>query len=227
MTFLDRISRALVIAPHPDDEILGCGGTIARLTRAGADVQIAIATRGREPRFARSAVEQVANEALAAHQSLGISATHWLNLPAVELDTIPQADINAALCAVIEQVEPDTVFLPFAGDIHLDHRIIFESALVAMRPLRQVYPRRILAYETLSETNWSTPCATAPFVPNLSVDIADTLANKLDAFRCYASQQTSFPHERSIEALQALATLRGATVHRRAAEAFLLIREVA
>jgi len=130
MTLLDRISRALVIAPHPDDEILGCGGTIARLTRAGADVQVAIVTRGREPRFARSAVEQVANEALAAHQSLGISATHWLNLPAVELDTIPQADINAALCGVIEKVEPDTVFLPFAGDIHLDHRVIFESALV-------------------------------------------------------------------------------------------------
>jgi LmbE family N-acetylglucosaminyl deacetylase len=226
MSILDRAGRTLVIAPHPDDEVLGCGGTIARLAGSGNDVHVAVVTRGRAPRFSADDVTQVRSEALAAHTLLGVAGTHWLDLPAAELDTVPHIDLNRALDGVIRAVAPDTLFLPFAGDIHLDHHLVFRSGLVAARPRAATYPTLILAYETLSETNWSTPCLGPSFAPNVSIDITETLEGKLAAFGCYASQQTAFPHERSVETLRALATLRGATVHRRAAEAFVLIREV-
>lgn len=223
---LARMGTVLVVAPHPDDEILGCGGTIARLAAAGHAVHVAIATRGTAPRYREEDVERVRQEAATAHALLGVAQTHHLDHPAAELDRVPHAELNAAMSALFAAVEPDTLFLPFVGDIHLDHQLIFRSALVAARPHSWNYPARIYAYETLSETNWSAPHVEPSFVPNVFVDIHETLERKLDAFACYQSQCRSFPNERSPEALRALATLRGATVHRRAAEAFLLIREI-
>jgi LmbE family N-acetylglucosaminyl deacetylase len=223
---LGNMGTVLVVAPHPDDEILGCGGTIARLTAAGHDVHVAIATRGAPPRYREQDVERVRREAAAAHALLGIARTHHLDHPAAELDRIPHAELNATMEALFETVKPDTVFLPFVGDIHLDHQLIFRSVLVAARPRDWTYPVRLYAYETLSETNWSAPYVEPCFAPTVFIDIDETLERKLDAFACYQSQCRAFPNERSHEALRALATLRGATVHRRAAEAFLLIREV-
>ena len=134
MTILDRTKRALVIAPHPDDEILGCGGTIARLAHMGCEVHIGIVTRGMSPRFTTSSVEIVRQEAKAAHDLLGVTQTHWLDLPAAELDRIAHADLNSAICSLVEVASPDTIFLPFIGDIHLDHQLVFTSGLVAARP---------------------------------------------------------------------------------------------
>lgn len=226
MTILERFGRVLVIAPHPDDEVLGCGGTIARLTAAGAEVHVAIVTEGRPPRYSEDNVARVRDEAREAHALLGVARTHWLGLPAAALDTVTHAELNRALDEAITAIAPDTVFLPFQGDIHVDHQRVAHSAMVAMRPRQAAYPARILAYETLSETNWSAPYLTPPFVPNMTIEIAETLAVKLAAFGCYASQQGVFPNERSPRALEALATLRGATAHRAAAEAFILVREV-
>jgi len=223
---LAHMGTVLVIAPHPDDEILGCGGTIARLSAAGHDVHVAIATRGAPLRYSEEDVERVREEAAAAHALLGVARTHHLDHPAAELDRVPHAELNAAMGALFATVKPDTVFLPFVGDIHLDHQLIFRSALVAARPNGWSYPARLYAYETLSETNWSAPYVEPGFAPSVFIDIHETLERKLDAFACYRSQCRVFPNERSPEALRALATLRGATVHRRAAEAFLLIREV-
>ena len=223
---LANMGTVLVVAPHPDDEILGCGGTIARLTAGGQTVHVAIATRGNPPRYRPEDVERVRAEAAAAHTLLGVTQTHWLDHPAAELDRVPHAELNGSMVTLFEAVRPDTLLLPFAGDIHLDHQLTFRSALVAARPRSWRYPTRICAYETLSETNWSAPCLTPGFAPNVFVDIHETLERKLDAFACYRSQVCAFPNERSPEALRALAMLRGATVHRRAAEAFLLIREV-
>jgi LmbE family N-acetylglucosaminyl deacetylase len=224
---LAAMGTVLVVAPHPDDEILGCGGTIARLASAGHAVHVAIATRGAPPRYRQEEVEQVRREAADAHALLGVAQTHWLDHPAAELDRVPHAELNASMGALIATVQPDTLFLPFVGDIHLDHQLIFRSALVAARPNGWNAPTRLYAYETLSETNWSAPYVEPGFAPNVFIDIAETLERKLDAFACYRSQCRAFPNERSPEALRALAMLRGATVHRRAAEAFLLIREIA
>lgn len=218
--------RVLVIAPHPDDEVLGCGGTLARLAEAGSHVEVAIVTRGKPPRYDPAGVEKVRAEAAAAHALLGVRTTHYLDLPAAELDCVPHADLNAAIGALVNAAMPDTIFVPFVGDIHLDHQLVFRSTMVAARPRQASYPRTILAYETLSETNWSAPYVEPVFAPTVYVDITSTLERKLAAFAAYESQSCAFPNERSPEAIRALAALRGATVHRHAAEAFVLIREV-
>jgi LmbE family N-acetylglucosaminyl deacetylase len=170
--------------------------------------------------------EQLRAEARAAHQILGVARTHFLDLPAARLDTVPQADVNQALAAILQAVGPDTVLLPFGGDIHLDHQLLFSSALVATRPNQTSYPIRLWAYETLSETNWNASCVSPSFTPTLFVDITSSLDRKIAALRAYRSQIRAFPHERSVEAVEALARLRGATVHRLAAEAFVLLRWV-
>lgn len=220
------LGRVLVLAPHPDDEVLGCGGTIARLAASGHEVHVAIVTRGMPPRYREKAAEHVRDEALTAHSLLRVRHTHFLDQPAAELDTIPHAKLNGVIADLFEAVRPDTVFMPFLGDVHLDHQLVFRSALVAARPRRPGFPSRLYAYETLSETNWSAPLVEPSFAPNVFIDIHDTLDRKLEAFACYGSQNCVFPNERSPEALRALAMLRGATVHCHAAEAFLLIREI-
>ncbi len=216
----------LVIAPHPDDEVLGVGGTIARLTDAGVDVHVLIATKGQSPQFSDEQIKRVRGEAKAAHALLGIKETIFLDHPAAALDQTAHADLNRSIGMVVRDLRPATMFLPFVGDIHLDHQLVFQSALVAARPSGPIYPRRLLCYETLSETNWNAPQVTPGFIPNLFVDIEATLERKLDAMGVFGSQTYEPPHERSLNALRALATLRGATVHLLAAEAFMQLRQV-
>jgi N-acetylglucosamine malate deacetylase 1 len=219
-------ARVLVVAPHPDDEVLGAGGTIARLSDAGAEVVVGIVTKGAPPLFAEAAVEEVRGEAQAAHAHLGVARTVFLSQPAARLDEVPHHRLNQALAELVREVAPDTLLLPFVGDIHLDHQLIFLSGLVAARPLGIGFPRRILCYETMSETNWNAPLISPTFAPNVFVDISAQLERKLEAMSLYRSQQRDFPHERSLAALRALAMLRGSTVHRAAAEAFMLVRQV-
>ena len=226
MSMLDRIGTALVIAPHPDDEVLGCGGTIARLASSGKAVDVAIVTRGMAPAFSQAQVDEVRAEAAAAHRLLGVRESHYLDFPAARLDQTPQAELNKALHDLIAKVAPDTLFIPFVGDIHIDHQLIFHGAMVASRPAGGFRPSRILAYETLSETNWSAPYLTPAFAPNLFVEIEGHLDTKVAAFECFASQCRNFPNERSVESLRALAALRGSCVNVRAAEGFVLVREI-
>jgi LmbE family N-acetylglucosaminyl deacetylase len=226
-SFLESIGRALVIAPHPDDEVLGCGGTMARLAAMGREVHVAVMTRGMPPRFDEAAADAVRAEARAAHALLGVHRTHWRDFPAAELDRVAHADLNKAMKDLVTEIAPDTLFLPFLGDIHLDHQLVFASAMVAARPQIGAYPARIYAYETLSETNWNAPGVTPAFHPNVFVDISDYIAVKGEAFaQCYRSQVHAFPSERSPEGIEALARVRGATVCRAAGEAFMLMREI-
>lgn len=226
ISFAELTGRTLVVAPHPDDEVLGCGGTIARLTDAGAETYVAVVTEGRPPAYTSEFVSRVQQEARKAHALLGVEETFWLGLPAAALAETAHSTLNSALAELITRLRPKTLVIPFAGDIHIDHQLIFTSALVAARPHQENYPELILAYETLSETNWNAPYLTPAFTPNVFVEISEQLERKLDAMRCFGSQVRAAPHERSIETLRALATLRGATVLRRAAEAFVLVRYV-
>jgi LmbE family N-acetylglucosaminyl deacetylase len=226
MTLADRIRYALVLAPHPDDEVLGCGGTIARLAAQGCIVDVGIVTRGMPPRFDAAQAATVRDETGKAHALLGVRTTHFLDLPAAELDQLAHADLNRAIGTLVHNLRPDTLFVPFAGDLHLDHRLVFDAAMVAARPRGDAYPLRILAYETVSETNWSAPRIAPSFEPNTFIDISTHLEAKLNAFACFVSQVRPYPDERSIETLRALAMVRGSCVSRAAAEAFMLIREV-
>ncbi|SRR5579883_382476 len=218
--------QILIIAPHPDDEVLGCGGTIAKLAAEGHDVVVAIITKASTSLFPKELIEQGRKEALLAHKLLGVKDTIFCDLPAAGLDKTDHSEINQVLGKLISEFEPDMLFIPFLGDMHLDHQRIFVSALVAARPNQAVFPKKILAYETLSETNWNAPYLTPGFHPNYFFDISKFLDQKLKAFATYESQLKTFPHERSLVALDALAKLRGATVFCQAAEAFVLIREV-
>lgn len=219
--------RVLVIAPHPDDEILGVGGVIACLSRAGHEVHVTIVTSGQPPLFDEESVRQVRREARRAHELLGVQGTRFLeDLPAAGLDTVPGHVLNAAIGRTLDETRPEVLFIPFAGDVHRDHQLVFTSALVAARPNLSGCPRAIYAYETLSETNWYAPPITPGFMPNTFIDISEVLEVKLAAFEAYESQVRSFPHERSSEALEALAKVRGATVGVRAAEAFVLVRQL-
>ncbi|MDP9420538.1 MAG: PIG-L family deacetylase [Actinomycetota bacterium] len=219
-------ANVLVIAPHPDDEILGVGGTVARLAAEGSAVTVVIVTMAGPPRFTPDVLETGRREAALAHAELGVTRSLFLSFPAAGLDGVAHAELNAGLQEVFVDVDPDTVFVPFNGDMHVDHQLVFTSALVCSRPGTSFAPRSVYAYETLSETNWNAPYLTPNFAPNVFVDISDHLETKAAAMGHYASQLKAPPHERSIEALRALATLRGATVGVAAAEAFVLVRDV-
>ena len=215
-----------MIAPHTDDEVLGAGATMARLSDAGQDVYVAVVTVGQPPTYPADQVAQVRAEAKRAHDLLGVRETLWLDQPAAQLSETPHASLNAAIGKVVQEVAPKTLLVPFVGDIHIDHQLTFLSSMVAARPHQAAYPTTILAYETVSETHWNAPYLTPNFVPNVFVEIEDWLPRKLDAMKMFESQLRDFPHERSLEALRALAALRGASVHRAAAEAFVLVRLV-
>ena len=214
----------LVLAPHADDEVLGAGAAMARWALEGHRVHVAVVTRGRAPLYSVAEEEACRGEAMAAHRLLGIAGTRFLDFPAAELDGRPHRELNLALDQLLQELQPEELYLPFLGDIHLDHQRVFHSALVAARPCRPGFPRRIYAYETLSETNWNAPPLTPGFLPNHFVDVGATLDVKLAAMALFRTQLREPPHERSLEALRALATLRGATVGLAAAEAFLAIR---
>lgn len=216
----------LIVAPHPDDEVLGCGGTIARLTTIGIPTHVCIVTKGRPPQFDPAQVDRVAGEALIAHNQLQVTETHWLDLPAAALDQVPHRELNAALSALVARVRPATMLIPFAGDVHLDHQLVARSCLVAARPRSLDAPALVMAYETLSETNWGAPTIDPGFTPTCFIDVTATLNRKLQAFAAFTSQVRDFPDERSLETIRALAMLRGSTVFRPAAEAFHVIRDV-
>jgi len=218
--------KALIIAPHPDDEILGVGGTIARFKDEGSETYILICTKGYPPDFKEEEVNKGREEALKAHKYLGIEETFFLDFPAASLDTVPLKDINKGLLEVFEEIKPEIIFIPFIGDIHSDHQRIFLSSLVVSRPFNLLKPKKVYAYETLSETNWNASYITSNFVPNVFIDISKYIDRKLEAMKIYKSQLKEFPHERSIETIKALATLRGSSIGTYAAEAFVLVREI-
>lgn len=218
--------RVLVIATHPDDEVLGCGGVIARYSAEGADVHVLVVTRGSTDVFPTEFIEQGRRELAEAHRILGISGVRFLDLPAPKLDTIPGHLIAERIKQCIDELQPRVVYLPHFGDLHSDHRAVFFAALVATRPIHDSPVKKILSYETLSETEWAPPSGSQVFVPTVFVDVSQYLGKKLEAMRCYASQLQAPPHPRSLQGIQALAQLRGSTVSCDAAEAFMLVREI-
>jgi LmbE family N-acetylglucosaminyl deacetylase len=218
--------KVLVISPHPDDEVLGAGGTIARLASEGNDVTIAMVTKGWEPLFADSQVEQVRAEARAAGEVLGVKSLRFMDLPVTKLNEMHKHQLNKEFEQLVSEEEPELVFIPFRGDRQEDHRQVFEACMVALRPMagcKRV--KRILCYETVSETHWSAAYIEPYFEPQLWVDISSHLSTKLEAMRRYKSQLRQEPDARSLEAISSLAKWRGSIVGMPAAECFVVVRE--
>lgn len=220
------MSSILVIAPHPDDEILGVGGTMIKHVQSGNAVHVCIVTRGVEPFFSNDLIETTRGEARVCHRTIGIKETFFLDFPSVILDKEYRHEINGKLLDVIQKTLPDEVYIPHWGDMQKDHQIVTEACMVALRPKYEHIVKQIYAYETLSETGWNIPNVQNEFIPNVYVDISEQLQAKLDAMRTYQTQLSDYPNPRSLEAVEALAKYRGSTVNVRAAEAFMLIREM-
>jgi LmbE family N-acetylglucosaminyl deacetylase len=220
------VNRVLVIAPHPDDEVLGCGGALARHAASGDETHVVVVTRGAVDRYTDEQIQQIRKEAAAAHSRLGVSTTSYLEFPAPKLDQVPLCDLGDSLRRIVGSLRPHTVYLPHQGDIHGDHKAVYWAALVACRPIGVEYPRRLLCYETPSETEWGAPNAADAFVPTVFLDVSAYIHLKFAAMECYASQVTPSPGTRSLASIEALARFRGGTVGVAAAEAFSLVREV-
>ena len=216
----------LVIAPHPDDEVLGCGGTIAWHSQRGDTVHTAIVTCGIPELYPIDQVNATRAELAASNQVLGISTTHFLDFPAPVLDMVPGYRLASAITQLLYKLRAQIVYIPHRGDLHADHRAVYLATLVASRPLNGCPVQKLLCYETLSETNWAAPFGDDSFIPTVFVDISQTLEQKLSAMACYKGQLKQPPHPRSLEAIKNLANIRGTSAGLYAAEAFMVVREI-
>ncbi len=214
----------LILAPHPDDEVLGCGGIIRKYRDQGKQVYVLIITRGKPGIYDEKKITNIRNEALAAHKVLGVSETVFLGFPAPELDLISVSELARAISKVIERFTIDTLFIPHHGDIHHDHKAVYNAGLVAGRPVNENTVKKIYVYETLSETEWAPPTGNDAFIPNFFIDIEKEFNHKIEAMKCYQSQLRAFPSSRSLKSLESLANLRGSTVGCHCAEAFMVVR---
>jgi len=219
------MDSVLAIAPHPDDETLGCGGTLLRRKLEGAAIGWVIVTSITEA--AGWSTERVARrreEIETVRQMYGFDAVFELGLPTTRLDALPMGDLVERFSQVFKQFEPNEVFVPARSDVHTDHRVVFDCVAACTKWFRYPSVRRVLAYETLSETEFALS-ATGKFSPNCFVNVTAQLERKLEILRVYESELGSFPFPRSPEAVRVLAALRGATAGYVAAEAFQLLRE--
>jgi LmbE family N-acetylglucosaminyl deacetylase len=220
------IKNILIVAPHPDDEVLGCGGIIKKYSLSGHSVYALIVTRGSPKLYGEEKIMNVRYEALKAHKLLGITDTVFLDFPAPDLDLISLAELSREIFRVIMEFEIGALFLPNRGDIHHDHKAVFNAGLVAARPIKDNPVKRIYSYETLSETEWAAPFGDDAFIPDFFVNISDVFISKLKAMKYYKSQLRDFPDPRSLKSIEALANLRGSTVGFTHAEAFMTIRMI-
>ncbi len=216
----------LVIAPHADDEVIGCGATIAKSISEGHKVYVLIATnasKGAPDLYSESEISTIRNEAIAAHKFLGVEKTTFLDFPAPALNAYPEFKISIELSKLFNELKPSVIYIPFPGDLHQDHKAIYRASLVAARPQGEYSIKEIYCYETMSETEWA-PYQEKAFVPNVFNDITDFISHKMEAMSFYKSQIKAFPHTRSLENFEALAKYRGATVGFNRAESFVLER---
>jgi len=213
-----------IIAPHPDDEVLGLGGTIRRMFSLGIQTHLLVVSGHLPPLYSRNIFEKTKEECNLASKILGISSVSFLEIPATNINQFPVAELNKKIIDFITKAKPTTVFIPFP-DRHIDHKLIFEASMVCTRPVGNSYPRLVLSYETLSETDWNAPYIEPFFIPELFVDIKDTFQYKINAMKLYKSQLKNSP-SRSIEAIEALASYRGSQNGFKYAEGFKVIRHL-
>lgn len=220
--------KVLVVAAHPDDETLGVGGTIARYSKQGDEVWVCILTEGVTSRH--QDVELQKECASKACQVLGVRKVVFCDLPDQRLDALPLLDVIRPIQDCVDELKPDIVFTHFKGDVNQDHRIAFQATMVATRPFGDNTVKRLLCYDTPSSTEWAAPFTGSFFAPNVFVDISSTLDSKIRAMQKYAntyiSEMRPYPHPRSYDAIEIYAKRYGVVVGMRAAEPFMLVREL-
>ncbi|WP_282041286.1 PIG-L deacetylase family protein [Halomonas alimentaria] len=221
------MKRVLVVAPHPDDETLGCGGTLLKLKAQGVNVHwLIVTTIEGVPGFSEDQTNKRASEIDQVAAEYAFDGVHKCELPTAQLDTLGKGELVGAVADVITHLKPDTVLVPYRNDVHSDHAAVFDATVSATKTFRSPFVRSIYAYETLSETDFGIRPDDPGFRPNLYENIEGYLERKLDIMALYESEMDAFPFPRSNECLRALATLRGAQANCQAAEAFMILKEI-
>lgn len=220
----------LVVAAHPDDEVLGCGGTIARHSEAGDEVHTlfladGVAARGASGAALEAEKAQRAEAAARAARVLDSQPPRFLGLPDNRLDSVPLLDVVQGIESAIAEIDPVVVYTHHGGDLNIDHEIAHRATVTACRPLPDARVRALYAFEIVSSTEWCGAAARA-FLPDRFVGIDATLERKIEALGCYAAEMRPAPHARSVDNVRALAAFRGASAGLPTAEAFMTIREV-
>jgi LmbE family N-acetylglucosaminyl deacetylase len=217
---MNLVKKVCIIAAHPDDETIGMGGTISRMTNSGHEVSVLILSDGvssreqlREPVASRKAASK------AALDKLGVHEIDFLNFPDNKFDSIPLLEIVREIEVFLDKHTPDYVFSNYSHDLNVDHQITASATLTACRPTAGRSIRGVFQYQTLSSTEWNF--GAEKFSPSLYVDISDTLSKKLAALNEYQAELNPFPHPRSIVAIEALATLVGSECGYQRAESFV------
>lgn len=222
----------LVIAAHPDDEVLGCGGTIAQLSQSGEDVYIAIFGEGITSRYQQreqadsTLLDTLHADSRKAAVLLGARDLFLFSLPDNRFDTVPLLDVVKRIEELIERLQPQVLYTHSGGDLNIDHVVLHRAVLTATRPLAGHVVKDVYTFEVPSSTEWTFQQFQPSFVPNVFVDISIGLERKIEAMQVYESEARHFPHPRSPEALRVIAQTRGSMVGLQAAEAFQLIRSV-
>jgi LmbE family N-acetylglucosaminyl deacetylase len=225
------MKKILVIAAHPDDEILGCGGTLKRLIDEGNEAYTLILSDGTTSRHnkitaqVKEEIDYRLNQSLKAAKIIGYKDCFFCQFPDNSFDKKSLLQIVKALEKHIDLINPSIIFTHHYGDLNIDHQITFEAVQTATRPMLQCSVNEIYCFETLSSTEWNF-MSNSKFTPNYFVNIENTLQSKLEAMRCYTSELREYPHPRSIEALEVNAKRWGTVTGCNCAEAFELIRKV-
>lgn len=221
------MSQVLVVAVHPDDETLGCGGTILKHEAAGNVMHWLIVTSIQEQHgFTASAVEARRQAIEAVSSMYGFDGVHDLDFPTMQLDDIPFNTLIGSIADVFRRVEPDIVYLPFKSDVHTDHQIAFKAAYSCTKSFRYPSIKKIVMTETLSETEFAPGTKEDSFIPNMFVDITDFIERKIEIMKVYKNEIGSHPFPRSERNIRALATFRGATAGCEYAESFMILKEI-
>ncbi|HVZ45354.1 MAG TPA: PIG-L deacetylase family protein [Ramlibacter sp.] len=218
-------NRILVVAPHADDELLGCGGTLLRRRDEGVEVDWLLVTgMSAAAGYAADRVARRAEEIAQVAAQVGFRKVTQLGFAPTRLDAQPLGTLVQRIGEAIEEAQPSEIFVPSPSDVHSDHRVVFDAVAGCAKWFRYPSVRRVLAYETLSETDFALDPGAA-FRANVFVDISAQIERKLELLAIYASELAAFPFPRSVEAVRALAQVRGAASGFAAAEAFQLLRE--
>ncbi len=223
--------RVLVIAAHPDDEVYGMGGTIAKLTSKGHEVHILIVTDGctaqyRDYENLPEIIERKKEESKKANALIGVKQVHFGNLPDMQLDVIPHIELNEVIENVIERVRPKEVYTHFYGDVNLDHQMVYKSTLVAVRPVPDQCVKRLYAYSVPSATEWSPQMIETSFTANVFSNIEDFELQKELAIATYQTELRNYPHPRSIKSIKALDLAVGLQCGMQSSESFILLRSL-
>jgi LmbE family N-acetylglucosaminyl deacetylase len=221
------MKNVMVIAPHPDDETLGCGGIIQRFKHEKINVYWLIVTSiNQSEDYTKKFImnrELEINDVVNHYQ---FNKVFNLNFPTSMLDTIPFNNIVTGISAALSEVKPETLFIPYYGDIHTDHRIVFEACMSSIKWFRQKTIKKVMSYETLSETNFSNNIENNTFNPNTYYDISNYIDSKIKAMNIYRTEIDKHPFPRSEDSIRSLAKIRGSESGYEYAEAFMLIREI-